>query len=39
MVPARAWTAHAVEIVPTERFKVRRYMTTAAGKKKKGSLP
>ena len=32
MMPARTWGAHAVEISPTERLKLRRQMAAAAGK-------
>ena len=38
MVPARAWRAHAVEIVPTEGFKLRRQMAASAGKQGATSL-
>ena len=37
LVPARAWSAHAVGIAPTGRFKLRRQMA-AAGKKESTSL-
>ena len=33
MVPARTWRAHAVGMSPTERFKLKRQMAVAAGKK------
>ena len=33
MVPARTWRVHAVGIAPTGRFKLRRQMAAAAGKK------
>ena len=33
MVPARTWGVHAVVMAPTERFKLRRQMAAAAGKK------
>ena len=33
MVPARTWRVHAVEMAPTERLKLRRHVTAAAGKK------
>ena len=33
MVPTRTWRVHAVEMAPTERFKLRRQMAAAAGKK------
>ena len=38
MVPARTRGVHAVEIAPTERFKFRRQMVAAAGKKNTASL-
>ena len=38
MVPARTWGVHAVGIAPTERSKLRRQMTAAAGKKSTTSL-
>ena len=33
MVPARTWGLHAVVMAPTDRFKLRRQMAAAAGKK------
>ena len=39
MMPARTWRAHAVGMAPTERFKLRRQMAAAAGKKRTTSLP
>ena len=33
MVPGRTWRVHAVWMAPTERFKLRRHMAAAAGKK------
>ena len=33
MVPARAWGAHAVEMVLAERSNMRRHKAAAAGKK------
>ena len=33
MVPARTWGVRAVVMAPTERFKLRRQMAAAAGKK------
>ena len=38
MVPARTWRVHAVGVAPTERFKLRRQMAAAAGKKCRTSL-
>ena len=38
MMPARTWGVHAVEMAPTERFKLRRQMVAAAGKKSPTSL-
>ena len=38
MMPARTWRAHAVEMAPTERLKLRRQMAAAAGKKSTTSL-
>ena len=38
MVPARTWRVHAVEMAPTERFKLRRQIAAAAGKKSSTSL-
>ena len=38
MMPSRAWGIHAVGMSPTERFKLRRQMAAAAGKKSKTSL-
>ena len=38
MVPARTCGVHAVVIAPTERFKLRRQMAAAAGKKSTISL-
>ena len=38
MVPARTCGAHAVEMSPTERLKLRRQMAAAAGKKSTTSL-
>ena len=38
MVPARAWRVHAVWMASTERFKLRRQMAAAAGKKETTSL-
>ena len=38
LAPARAWRAHAVEIGPTERLKLRRQMSAAADKKGSTSL-
>ena len=38
VVPARAWRAHAVGIVSTERLNVRRQMAATAGKKESTSL-
>ena len=35
MVPARSWRVHAVGIALTERLKLRRQMSAAAGKKSK----
>ena len=39
MMPARTWGVHAVGMAPTERFKKRRQMAAAAGKKSTTSLP
>ena len=38
VVPARTWRVHAVGMAPTERFKLRRQMAAAAGKKSTTSL-
>ena len=38
VVPARTWGVHAVGMVPTEKFKSRRQMAAAAGKKSTTSL-
>ena len=38
MMPARTWEVHAVVMAPTERFKLRRQMAVAAGKKSTTSL-
>ena len=38
MMPAMTWGAHAVGMSPTERFKLRRQMAAAAGKKSRTSL-
>ena len=38
MMPARTWGVHAVGMSPTERFKLRRQMAAAAGKKSTTSL-
>ena len=38
MMPARTWRVHAVGMAPTERFKLRRQMAAAAGKKSTTSL-
>ena len=37
-MPARTWRVHAVGVAPTERFKLRRQMAAAAGKKGTTSL-
>ena len=34
MMPARTWGADALGMAPTERFKLRRQLAAAAGKKK-----
>ena len=38
MMPARTWEVHSVVMAPTERFKSRRQMAAAAGKKSTISL-
>ena len=38
MMPARTWRAHAVGMSPTERFRLRRQMAAAAGKKSTAPL-
>ena len=38
MMPARTWRVHAVGMAPTEKFKLRRQMAAAAGKKSTTSL-
>ena len=38
MMPARTWGVHAVGMSLTERFKLRRQMAAAAGKKSTTSL-
>ena len=38
LVPARTWEVHAVEMAPSERYKLRRQMAAAAGKKSTTSL-
>ena len=38
MMPARTWGVRAVGLAPTERLKLRRQMSAAAGKKSATSL-
>ena len=38
MMPARTWGAHAIGMSPTDRFKLRRQMAAATGKKSTTSL-